>query len=64
MDRELAEKVRKLSVEDQELFEERSAIMEFDGKMSRTRAEYESYICLMRSYVNVSQNLNKNKSTF
>jgi hypothetical protein len=48
MDTKLADQIKMLSPEDREWFEERAAIMEYDGKMSREVAEKEAYKCLLR----------------
>ena len=37
-----------LTPEQQEEYEERAAIMQFDGKMSRERAELEAYNLLLK----------------
>ena len=49
MDTKLADQVKKLSLKDREWFEERAAIMEYEGKMSREVAEKEAYRCLLRT---------------
>jgi hypothetical protein len=48
MDTILSDQVKKLSLEDRGWFEERAAIMEYDGKMSREESEKEAYRCLLQ----------------
>jgi len=41
----------KLNPDDRMLFEERAAIMEFEGGMTRTEAEYKAYMEIMRERI-------------
>jgi hypothetical protein len=45
--KEIMEKVANLSLDDFEMWEERAAIMEFDGGLPREKAEIEAYKCLL-----------------
>ena len=47
MDTKLADRIKKLSLEDRKWFEERAAIMEYDGMMSREVAEKKTCRCLL-----------------
>ena len=42
----LQEKIQRLSDVDRELWEERAAIMEYEGKMTREKAELKAWECL------------------
>ena len=44
--KEIMEKVAELNPDDFETWEERAAIMEFEGGLSREKAEIEAYKCL------------------
>lgn len=46
--KELKKKLEELSPDDYELWEERAAIMEYDGSMTRKKAEIEAYKCLLK----------------
>ena len=46
--KELKKKLKELSPDDYEIWEERAAIMEYDGGMTRKKAEVEAYNCLLK----------------
>ena len=43
-------KIKKLPLDLHELWEEGAAIMEYDGGMTREKAEIEAYICIANQY--------------
>ena len=47
----ILDKVQGLGADERELWEERAAIMQYDGGMSRVEAEIEAYQCIFEEKV-------------